>query len=127
MRRLWLSLLVIALLAVTALANVQYLERFTTELSERLAHAQNCAEAGEIDSALRLTSSARDCFLRHSFYLHVTLDHQEIDGIQSAFGETLEYLRLDEIDGVYFALNSELITKIGLLAEAEQLNLKNIL
>jgi len=127
MKRLWISLLVIVFLAAASLVNVQYLDHFTSSLSDWLKAAQVSAESGQIEDALDLTLHAQKTFLRHSFYLHVTLDHQDIDAIQSAFGETLEYLRLNEIGGVYVAANSDLVIKLGLLTEAEQLTLKNIL
>lgn len=127
MKRLWFSLLVILFLAAAALVNVQYLDHLTASLSEQLQDAQASAESGRIEDALDFTLRAQNTFLCHSFYLHVTLDHQDIDAIQSAFGETLEYLRLGEIGGVYVAANSNLVIKLGLLTEAEQLTLKNIL
>ena len=127
MKRLWISLLIIALLACASLINVQYLDRFTTDLSDTLRSAQALAECGQPESAFEKTRQAQQTFLRHSFYLHITLDHQDIDGIQSAFGEALEYLRLGEIGGVYVSANSNLLIKLGLLTEAEQLTLKNIL
>ena len=127
MKRLWFSLFVILLLGGASLANVFYLDYLTSSLSEALEVAQAQAESGNTDFAYRKTLHAGERFLAHSFYLHVTLDHQDIDGIQTALGEVLEYLRLGETGGVYVAANSELMVKLSLLAEAEQLTLKNIL
>ena len=89
--------------------------------------AQNEAEKGHPDAAYRNTLTAQQRFLDHAFYLHVTLNHEDIDSIQTAFGEVLEYLRLGETDGVYVAANSNLLIKLGLLTESEQLTIKNIL
>ena len=127
MRRLWFSLLVILLLAVISLVNVQYLDHFTSSLTDTLKAAQASAESGQAEQAFERTLQAQQDFLRHSFYLHITLDHQDIDAIQTAFGEALEYLRRGETGGVYVAASSGLMIKLGLLTEAEQLTLKNLL
>lgn len=127
MKRLWFPLLVILLLAGAALVNIHYLGVFATSLSESLESAQKEAENGHPDAAYRNTLLAQQRFLDHAFYLHVTLNHEDIDSIQASFGEVLEYLRLGETSGVYVAANSNLLIKLSLLTESEQLTLKNIL
>jgi len=54
------------------------------------------------------------------------LPHRDIDEIHLTFQEVEEYLKLEESDQ-YNAANAKLIAQLGLLAEMEQLNLKNIL
>jgi len=127
MRRLWFSLLMIIFLALAALANVQYLDYLTSSLSNTLKQAQSSAEKGLTEQAYEETLQARETFMRHSFYLHITLNHQDIDLVQSAFGQALECLRLGESGSVYAITNSDLLIKLQLLTESEQLTLKNIL
>ncbi len=127
MKRLWIAAAVIAALAVGALANVWYLERFVSGLSLTLEQAQQSALDGDLDRAIRLTLKAQEEFDSRSFYLHVTLSHRDIDETEVSFGEVLEYLYNQEPGGEYTAANARLLTQLYLLAEAEQLSLKNIL
>lgn len=127
MKQLWCSVLIILLLTTAALFNVCYLKHFIGEVSQTLSDAQELAENGNPAASEKLTRQAQQDFDRHSFYLHVTLSHQNIDTIESSFEEVLEYLRRQETGAVYSAANSKLLTQLQLLTEAEQLTLKNIL
>lgn len=127
MKHLWISAAIIAALAAGALANVWYLGQFVDGLALTLEQAQQSAEAGDTERAIRLTQRAQGQFDEKAPYLHITLSHQDIDNIEISFGEVLEYLRFQEQGGEYTAANARLLTQLYLLAEAEQLTLKNLL
>lgn len=127
MKRFWIAVGIIMLLASAAMVNVWYLGCFTETLSKTLEQAQQLAEDGDAEQAAALTLQAQDAFNQKSFYLHVTLSHRDIDDIETSFGEVLEYLRLGDTGSKYTSANAKLLTQLCLLAEAEQLTLKNIL
>lgn len=127
MKRLWIAAAIVIVLAAGTLVNVWYLERFTGNLSGSLEQAQELAENGDLMRALELTRQVQRMFDEKSFYLHVTLSHDDIDNIETIFGEVQECLLLGETDSKYTSANAKLRTQLFLLAEAEQLTLKNIL
>ena len=127
MKQLCCSLAIVLLLITAAFINVCYLRHFVAELSSVLTSAQSLAEQGDPKEAESLSHSVHETFESHSFYLHVTLTHRDIDDIETAFGEVLEYLSLGETGPLYASANARLLTLLQLLLESEQLNLKNIL
>lgn len=127
MKRLWIAAALIAALAGSALINVWYLEQFIEHISLMLEQAQQSMEQNDLERASRLTQQAWEKFDQRSFYLHVTLSHQEIDNIEVAFSEVSEHLRCQEPGGEYTAANAKLISRLYLLGEAEQFTIKNVL
>lgn len=119
------ALLLLAVLGATA-ANSRYLTGMTDDLCQQLSRAANFASKDNWPRALELTEQTLANWEEHDFYLHSLLRHMDIDSIRMTFHEVVEYLLLAEPDQ-YTAANARLITQLKLLAEAEQLNLKNIL
>ncbi len=126
MKRLVIAaVLLLAVLGATVV-NSLYLTRLTDGLCAQLTQAADLADRGEWPQALEVTQHTLAAWKKHDFYLHTLLRHIDIDGIRQTFHEVVEYLRLAERDQ-YTAANARLITQLELVAEAEQLNLKNIL
>ena len=127
MRRLWLSLAVLAALIGAACFNTHYLNTFTEELSGLLREAEACVSDGDWDAAIDKTEAALDRWTSQEAYLHTVLRHADTDEVLLTFHEVRQLLHTQEAGGEYFAANAKLITRIGLLGEMEQLNLKNLL
>ena len=128
MKRLYVSLGLIALLAVLCGAHTAYLSRFTGELSGLLTQAQEQVEREDWESATRLTRQAREQWINHEGYLHITLRHADVDAILVSFDETLAFLQGSERQPAeYAAVNARLLTQLELLLEEELPILTNIL
>lgn len=127
MKRLWAAVSIILLLIALTLLNVFCLGQMTQTLTRSLVSAQDYAEQNDWPQAVHLTRQARDSFNAHSFYLHVTLRHEDIDAIEVSFQEALEFLAHPQQLAEYTAVNARLIAQLGLLSEAELPTLKNIL
>ncbi|MBE6956467.1 MAG: DUF4363 family protein [Ruminococcaceae bacterium] len=126
MKRLTIALvLLLSVLGMTVFHSC-YLSRLTDDFSRQLTQAATHADREQWSQALELTEQTLAAWERHDFYLHVLLRHTDIDAIRQTFHEVVEYLKLEEPDQ-YTAANARLITQIELLAEAEQLDLKNVL
>ena len=109
MRRLYVSLGLVALLAALCTVHTVYLSRFTGRLTQQLTQAQ-------------------EDWTAHEGYLHTTLRHTDIDAILISFDEALSFLQAGERQSAeYAAVNARLITQIGLLIEAELPTLPNLL
>ena len=120
MKRLYIALGLVALLAVLCTVHTVYLGRLTADLSGLLAQAQE-----QVD---RLTRQSKEIWVEHEGYLHTTLRHTDIDAILVSFDEALAFLRAGERQSAeYAAVNARLITQIGLLLESELPTLTNLL
>ena len=128
MKRLCVSLGLIAVLAVLCGVHTVYLGRFTDELSGLLFQAQEQVERGDWEGATRLTQHAKEQWVARDGYLHIALRHADIDAILVSFDETLAFLQGNERQSAeYAAVNARLITQLGLLLEAELPTLTNVL
>ncbi len=128
MKRLYIALGLVALLAVLCTVHTVYLGRLTAELSGLLAQAQEQVERGDWAGADRLTRQSKEIWEEHEGYLHTTLRHADIDAILVSFDEALAFLRAGERQSAeYAAVNARLITQIGLLLESELPTLTNLL
>ena len=127
MKRLYIALGLVALLAVLCTVHTVYLGRLTADLSGLLAQAQEQVERGDWEAADRLTRQSKEIWEEHEGYLH-TLRHTDIDAILVSFDEALAFLRAGERQSAeYAAVNARLITQIGLLLESELPTLTNLL
>ena len=128
MKRLYVSLGLVALLAVLCAAHTLYLARFTGQLTGLLTQAQELVERENWSAATQLTRQAKDQWTDHEGYLHTTLHHADIDAILVSFDEALAFLQGSEHQPAeYAAVNARLITQIQLLIEAELPTLTNLL
>ena len=128
MKRLYVSLGLIALLAALSGVHTVYLSRFTGELSGLLTQAQEQVEHEDWEGAARLTRQAREQWASRDGYLHITLRHADIDAILVSFDEALAFLQANEHQSAeYAAVNARLITQLALLIEAELPTITNLL
>ena len=126
MKRLWIATAILFLILFGTLYNSFYLSQLIDGYELRLNAAHELAKQGAWHNAGQLTRQVLQDWEKRSFYLHVLLQHANIDNINLSFQEVLEYLSIQEADQ-YTAANARLITQLGLLAEAELLTLRNIL
>ena len=128
MKRLYVSLGLIALLAALSGVHTIYLDRITGELSELLVQAQEQVEREDWEGALRLTRQAKDQWVENDGYFHVTLRHADVDAILVSFDEALAFLQGKEHQSAeYASVNARLLAQLALLVEAELPTLTNIL
>jgi len=126
MKRLWIAVAILLAMLGGTLGNSYCLNNIIDSYTQQLSEAHRLAEADNWESASELTKQVTERWHKHDFYFHVMLPHRDIDEIHLTFQEVEEYLKLEESDQ-YNAANAKLIAQLGLLAEMEQLNLKNIL
>lgn len=127
MRRLWISVAVLALLFCLTMFNSRYLDSYTKELTTLLRQAEICAAEEDWDAAADKTEAALDRWKNRETYLHMVLQHRDTDEVLLAFQEVQQLISHQEDGGEYSASNARLITQIELLHEMEQLNWKNLI
>ena len=128
MKRLYVSLSLIVLLAALSGVHTVYLSRFTDQLSGLLTQAQEQVERENWEDATRLTRQAKEQWLAHDGYLHTTLRHADIDAMLVSVDEALAFLQASEHQSAeYAAVNARLLTQLALLLEAELPTITNLL
>ena len=126
MKRLWICAVILLTMLGATLGNSWYLNRLISYFNQELNSAHQLAARDDWASARQITGQVTDHWQKHDFYFHIMLPHRDIDNVHLTFQEVEEYLELKEADQ-YNAASAKLITQLELLAEMEQLNLKNIL
>lgn len=128
MRRLYLSVGLIALMAALSGLHVWHLNDLTGQLTAQLTQAQALAQREDWDGAARLTRQAKERWTGHEGYLHTTLRHTDIDAVLISLDEALAFLEGEEKQSAeYAAVNARLLTQLELLVEAELPTLTNLL
>ena len=127
MRRLCASAAVLAALFGLSLFSSHQLSAFTGQLNDLLREAEVCVLYEDWDAAADKTEAALNLWSGRDTYLHTVLQHADTDQILLGFHEVRQLLSTQEAGGEYFAANAQLMTRIELLSEMEQLNLKNLL
>lgn len=127
MKRLWIVLLIVALLVVTSSLHVKHLERLSNELIAQLEIAKTSLSQGNRPKTRESVQAVWDQWERQSFYLHITLRHMEIDEIRTGLREAMAYLDSREDTAECLASISRLINYLELLVEAELPSIKNLL
>ena len=126
MKHLWIASAILLGLLVSTQGNSLYLGNIIDGYEQQLTQAHELASQGKWDESERITQQVYADWEGHDFYFHSLLRHVDIDEVRLTFHEVQEYLKLEEADQ-YNAANAKLITQLGLLAEMEQLTLKNVL
>ena len=128
MKRLYLSIGLIVLLAVLSGLHIWQLNRVTGQLTDLLTQAQELVEQEDWEGAARLTRQAKERWMEWESYLHITLRHADTDAIQVSMDEALAFLEGGERQpSEYAAVNARLLTQLGLLVEAELPTITNLL
>ncbi|MBD5118713.1 MAG: DUF4363 family protein [Clostridiales bacterium] len=128
MKRLYLAIGLIALLAILSGLHIWQLGRVTGQLTDLLTQAQELVEREDWEGAARLTRQAKERWMEWEAYLHITLRHADTDAIQVSMDEALAFLEgAEKQPAEYAAVNARLLVQLGLLVEAELPTLTNLL
>ena len=117
MKRLYVSLGLIALMAALSGLHIWRLSGLVEELTGLLTQAQEQVELENWEEAARLTRRAQDRWADQDGYLHFTLRHADTDAIQISMEEVLaktatdSYFRAEE--AVSFGLADQIITSLS--------------
>ena len=126
MKRLIVSLSLLALMIGLGCWNTARLNTTCGQVTALLEEAQTSGESGDWDHAEILTRSAWECWDDRSTYLYIVLRHDCTDEIYTGFRELLELIEWGETPE-YAAASSRLIAQLEHLTEAERLTLENLL
>ena len=126
MKRIWISLSILAVVFAAALANSWYLDHLTEGMAHTLEEAQALAETEDWEGGQKLTGKALEQWEKASDYLYIVVRHSDSDEVAAGFREVMQLLEWKE-EAEYTSANARLIEEIRLLADMEQFTLRNLL
>ena len=126
MKALRIAIAVFVLLMVAGLINGAYLSAQCRQWSVRLARAEEATEQGDWNSAQREMDALKKSWQGAQSYLHITLQHEEINKADTLLHQCALYVREQDNDALSDAA-VQLALEFDRLAELEQLSIKNVL
>ncbi len=126
MKALRIAIVTLVLLMAAGLANSAYLTARCRDWTARLDAVTAAAESGDWDAAAGEMAALRADWQRKQSYLHITLQHGEINKADTLLHQCALYV--DSRDGDALADAAvQLTLQFDRLAELEQLSIKNVL
>ncbi len=126
MKALRVAILTLVLLMAAGLANSAYLTARCDDWTARLESVTAAASVRDWDSAAEKMSLLQQDWQQHQSYLHITLQHEEINEADTLLHQCALYVREQDSDALSDAA-VHLALEFDRLAELEQLSMKNVL
>ncbi len=126
MKALRAAILVLVLLMAVSLANSAYLTARCGDWTNRLNTVTAAAEGGDWDKAAREMAALRADWQKKQSYLHITLQHEEINEADTLLHQCALFVDTQDNDSLSDTA-VQLALQFDRLAEMEQLSIKNVL
>ena len=126
MKRLWISLAVLALTATATLYSGSHFNRVSSQMCTLLVQAEHAAIDSDWGQAERLTDEAYQLWEQQTLFLYSTLRHMDTDSVYLHLKQAQCFAK-EEDDHGYLTANSALQGKLWLMKEAEGLSIENVL
>lgn len=127
MKRLYVCTALLILLTGLAWLHTARLRALTEQLTAHLTQVNESLRTEDWENAYASALQADRQWEERTFYLHITLHHEDIDAIQTSLKEMQAYLASRDDAAECLAVNARLINQLELLLEAELPSLKNLL
>ncbi|MDD6159638.1 MAG: DUF4363 family protein [Oscillospiraceae bacterium] len=127
MKRLYISVAILFLLAVLSAIHIICLRNLTDGLITQLNAAAEYVTEENWPRAQSILSAAMEEWESRALFLHTTLYHDEIDAIRSSLWEASAFLGSSQDKGECLAVIARLINQLELLAEEEIPSVQNLL
>lgn len=126
MKSIYLPISVLALVVALSLWNGAAIGDYTEQWISGTERSENAAAEGDWDTALAELEAVYDHWNTKQTYLHIVEVHGELDAAEASFQRALACA--DTQDETEFRCEiRELLSQFRLLAEMEQVNIRNIL
>ena len=126
MKALRIAIVTLVLLMAAGLANSAYLTARCRDWTARLDAVTAAAESGDWDAAAGEMAALRSDWQRKQSYLHITLQHEEINEADTLLHQCALYVKEQDSNALSDAA-VQLALEFDRLAELEQLSIKNVL
>ena len=126
MKALRTAILVLVLLMAVSLVNSAYLTARCDNWTARLDAVTAAAEGGSWDTAGREMAALRADWQKKQSYLHITLQHEEINEADTLLHQCALFVDTQDNDSLSDTA-VQLALQFDRLAEMEQLSIRNVL
>ena len=126
MKALRAAILVLVLLMAASLVNSAYLTARCGHWTAQLDTVTAAAEGGDWDTAARVMAALRADWQKKQSYLHITLQHEEINEADTLLHQCALFVDTQDNDSLSDTA-VQLALQFDRLAEMEQLSIKNVL
>ena len=126
MKPFFIACLILVSLFTAGAMNQRTVSDISDSIRTQLNASQAAAQQEQWESAERALSQADRTWQAHEAYLHVVIEHDEIDEAEALFTEVSQYARQHDSDK-YCTSAERLCTQMVQLEESQQLSIKNIL
>ena len=126
MKYFYIPCAILALILSLSLLNAGAVSDCVTAWCGELNAAQTAADGGNWAEAEHRIASVHDAWDKKQAYFHIVSVHAELDEAEALLAKSLSFAR--EQDAAEFRANiAELITRLRLLSEIQEVSVKNIL
>ena len=126
MKSLFIPILVLAAVLAAALWTGNYISGETARWSDTLRQADTLAAQERWEEAENAIQQAYDDWNSRQTFLHIVMEHEELDEAESLFAAAFAACSLRDAPDFQATL-AQLISQMSLLAETQQVSIKNIL
>ena len=122
---LLIACLTLASLFIASAMNCRTVSALSDTIGQQLAISQAAAENGQWSEAEDALVQAGELWHSHNTYLHITVNHAEIDEAETLFAQMQEYAQKQDL-AQYCTTAEQLTLQLQQLKETQQLSIKNI-
>ena len=126
MKRLWFPLTILALLTALALGNAALVDGYTKVWASGAEQAEDAALAEDWDTAQEKLESVYRHWDRRQTFLHIVETHDALNETDNSLQRAMACAQLRDKEGFLCEVRT-LRSQFRLLAEMEQVNIRNIL
>lgn len=126
MKPFFIACLILVSLFAAGLMNAQTVSRLSDSIETQLSYSQSSAKSGQWDEVGDTLHDVAELWQEHKTYLHVTLDHSEIEEVEALFAEARQYAAQGDVDK-YCTCAERLAVQLEHLKETQRISIKNVL
>ena len=122
----FIACLILVSLFAAGLMNAQTVSRLGDSIETQLSYSQSSAKSGQWEEVGDTLHDVAELWQEHKTFLHVTLDHREIEETEALFAEIRQYAAQEDIRK-YCTSAERLAVQLEHLKESQRISIKNIL
>ncbi|MDD5913829.1 MAG: DUF4363 family protein [Oscillospiraceae bacterium] len=126
MKYFWIPCVILAAVFSLSLLNAYTVGETVSEWCGELQSAQQSADEGNWAETQRTLAGTYEKWGARQSYFHIVTVHAELDEVEALFAKSRSFA-LEQDEAEFRANTAELITQLKLLAEMQEISVKNIL
>ena len=126
MKYFWIPCAILSAILSLSLLNARTVNETVDVWCQDLQSAQQSADAENWEQTQRILTDTYKKWDEKQSYFHIVTVHAELDEVEALFAKSRSFA-LEQDEAEFRANTAELITQLKLLAEMQEISVKNIL